>query len=1027
MDLSKYPNLVKEIQEGQVILFLGSGASMEAKDKKGKNLPSGSQLGELLSKKFLGGKFRGSPLSQIGELAINEESLFTVQDYIRQLFEPFYPAEAHQLMTTFRWWEIITTNYDLLIERAYEGNKKTPQEIVPFVENGERVLTKLRNQNAIGLIKLHGCITRVNNKDCPLILAVDQYLEYLKGRDRLFKRFYEGAYEKTVLFIGHNLEDSDLRKILLKITGELGEARRRYFVIVPKVDEIQKRFWESRRITVIDGKFLEFMQALDQTLPKATRTLIHKKDYSHPIEKHFISNDIVLSENLKQSLALDFCYVKGARSQEAIAPKQFYKGYNPEWSAIEQDLDILRPLCHFILEKYFLETREKRGFEFLVIKGYAGSGKSVLLKRMAWIAAHDLECLCIFLSSSGRLQESVVQELVNNCSERVFLFIDNLAERVGEIIRFFERIGPEKERVTIITAERINEWNIYCEPIEHLASSEYQLSKLSLGEIKELLSKLEQHKALGELEKLSQEDREKEFQDKAGQQLLVALYEVTHGIPFEDIIQNEYEGIEPAIAREIYLSICTLNRLNIPVRAGIISRLHGIPFSKFKEKLFKPLENVVGAIYDKTIRDYVYAARHSYVAQIIFERVLVDPEKRFDSFFRCLKELDIDYETDRKAFRQMIHGRTLLEIFPNHEHVRQIYAAAEKMSPYGHVLYHQKAIYEMHRPNGNKEESLRLLKKADALRPNNSSIKHTFSEYFLTCAQETKVELKKTSCLKEAERGAYFLIRSQPYSSYGYHTLLKILIEKIHIQLEKKTTIDIEIEELIAEVEKQLTVALQRFPNNSYLLDVDARLATILVDSKRMYASLKKAFDANPRNSFIALRLARQCISRGEDGEAKKILRKALDARREERTLHFLYAKVLIDTNDQSGDVEYHLKRSFISGDKNFLARLLYGRCLYTKNKFPEAREVFSQMRDENMPPRTRNELRYSLDGHFHGEVATRSLVYCFIKRDGTRDDIYAYYLNMEEDLFSHLVVGSRVKFKIAFTFRGVNAFDVKK
>ena len=94
----------------------------------------------MLADKFLGGDFRNLPLNQISELAISEADLTTVQDFIRKIFEKLEPTAAHLLMCTFRWWAIATTNFDLLVERAYQKGKAV-QIPVPFVENGDRSKT----------------------------------------------------------------------------------------------------------------------------------------------------------------------------------------------------------------------------------------------------------------------------------------------------------------------------------------------------------------------------------------------------------------------------------------------------------------------------------------------------------------------------------------------------------------------------------------------------------------------------------------------------------------------------------------------------------------------------------------------------------------------------------------------------------------------------------------------------------------------------------------------------------------------
>ena len=67
--------------------------------------------------------------------------------------------------------------------------------------------------------------------------------------------------------------------------------------------------------------------------------------------------------------------------------------------------------------------------------------------------------------------------------------------------------------------------------------------------------------------------------------------------------------------------------------------------------------------FDNIIRDYTYAARHPHIAQMVFERVLTNLNERYDVYLRSLRALNVDYRADRYAFRQMVRGRTLLELF----------------------------------------------------------------------------------------------------------------------------------------------------------------------------------------------------------------------------------------------------------------------------------------------------------------------------------------------------------------------------
>lgn len=236
------------------------------------------------------------------------------------------------------------------------------------------------------------------------------------------------------------------------------------------------------------------------------------------------------------------------------------------------------------------------------------------------------------------------------------------------------------------------------------------------GEIRTLIGLLEAQDALGTLTDATPQERINAFARRADRQILVALHEATLGRPFEDIIENEYLRIVPHEAQKLYLTICVMNRLDIRVRAGLISRSHKIAFEEFQDRFFKPLEHIVKTDYDQNVRDNVYFARHPHIAEIVFERILNTQELRYEEYLRCINAMNLDYSTDRQAFVQMIRGRSVNDLFSNNELAKAIYEAAGEAAGDDANLYHQMGIYEMVRPNGNLIKAQEYLFEARDLR-----------------------------------------------------------------------------------------------------------------------------------------------------------------------------------------------------------------------------------------------------------------------------------------------------------------------
>jgi hypothetical protein len=152
-----------------------------------------------------------------------------VQEFIKDIFGDFEPTPEHDLITSFRWKAIVTTNYDTLVEQAYKRKRNRFQDLVPLIDNGDRIDKVLSGKNVVPLLKLHGCITRINNPSCPLILSKDQYISFQKGRENIFNHFMTLAGNSPILFSGYGVADNDVRQIMYEAADRQQGDRPRYY------------------------------------------------------------------------------------------------------------------------------------------------------------------------------------------------------------------------------------------------------------------------------------------------------------------------------------------------------------------------------------------------------------------------------------------------------------------------------------------------------------------------------------------------------------------------------------------------------------------------------------------------------------------------------------------------------------------------------------------------------------------------------------------------------------------------------
>jgi tetratricopeptide (TPR) repeat protein len=667
----------------------------------------------------------------------------------------------------------------------------------------------------------------------------------------------------------------------------------------------------------------------------------------------------------------------------------------------------------------------------LLPKGHAGSGKTVLLKRLAWEAASIYDKLCLFVKPSAYPEYEPLIELYRLCNERIFLFFDPASEYVDVIERFLINAHKDKLPLTIVCGERNNEWNVYCaDRLEPHLTETYQVRYLNEKEIESLIHLLAKHKSLGHLEGMSLQEQKDELAKRAGRQLLVALHEATLGKPFEEIVLDEYRSITSRQAQALYLTVCILHRLGVETRAGLISRVHGIPFHLFKDELFKPLEFVVFATMNALIKDYVYRSRHAQIAEIVFERALSNPQDRYDEYVRLLNTLDIDYSSDREAFRGLTNAKQLLSLFPNLHMIRQIYEIARNRVPDDASVVQQEAIFEMTSPDKNFDKAAALLHIAQKKEPHNKAIAHSLSVLAIRKSETAQTPLEKKKLRNEAKGIAIGLTSSGWVSEHPYHTLIKIGLDELgELIAEGDDTI---IEKQIKMIEDTISKSIQLFPENDFLLESEAEFCNMISKSCQALSALKKAFSVNKRNPFIASRLSRMYETEGDRDMAIKILEECVEANPSDKYVNFQLARLLyLDTGANKIKIRHHLRKSFTEGDTNYAAQFWYARFLYLDGNIEDALDIFKRLSEAKIDGRIKRKARGKVTDEtgiirYTGTVQRLETSYAFIRRDGLNDRVFAHHENSSTEQWRELRPQYRVSFKMAFNYRGAIALDVK-
>ena len=1029
-------NLISAITSESAVLFLGAGASCGARHPNNDHIPSSDALKRALSEEFLEGKLQNRPLPYVADMSINETDLSTVQLFLYNIFEPFGPAAHHLIIPRFAWHAIVTTNYDLIVEKAYQQETNTKQEIAVFTKDGQSIDKTLKKMNnGMCYVKLHGSIDKIDDDEIPLILSAEQYSKHRRNRTRLLQYLRNYGQEFPIIFCGYSIDDPHIQTILFDLCDS-GINRPRYYYVRPDLDDVEIRYWSRHRITCIRSTFEDFLVCLETSVPENERSIPSSfGPATDSVRGSYKVYNLPESQELKLFLSTDVDHVRPGMATTAPDPKLFYIGADTGWGPIESELDVRRRITDSIIVDTILEDERERQriVDLHVIKGPAGHGKTTILRRVAWDAANEFDKVCLFVNELGNIRTDPLKELCHLTQGRVFLFIDRAALHVDEIVIAMNDLSDAKAPVSIVTAERDNEWNVRCGSLDTYVAQEYHIRNLSEGEIRALIHKLDAHGSLGRLSGYSFENQVREFHERAERQLLVALHEATLGKSFEEIVKDEYDRIIPPEAQTLYLDVCTLNRLGVPVRAGLIARVSGIRFEDFTNRFLRPLEYVVHSHWDRYAGDRMYKARHQHIADLVFQLVLTDQESRYDQLMRIMGGMNIDYSSDYEAFRFLIRGRHIAEIFSSSQELaRKFYERAQAIVGHDPHLLQQRAVFEMRHPRGDLDIAERSATEALDILPRDNTIIHTLANVKRQKANNASNPLLRHRLRSSSKDLVSSIVGGHSRSPHGFHTAILVSIDQLRELLSdgkdqldglsEKTVVD-----LIGEVESLIRVSQQRFPDDERLLTAEVDFHEILSKDGRAVEALRKAFDRNPRSEWIAVRMGRHLEDENDYAGARNVLQTCLQDNPDSRAVNFALARLLIrrGSREDRKQIKHFLRRSFVDGDTRFDARYWYARELYLDGEIDTANSIFRELSRAPTRPDIRNRIRgfvYDENGKWREYVATvkrKEETYFIALTTGFPTGVFCHSSHVEDEVWESVKVGGSVRLVIGFSMRG--------
>lgn len=237
-------HLLEELVEGTWLPIVGAGFSRNAVIQGGDPPASWSMLGKALGHEVDGADADGDTLDMIssfdhafGRVALIDRTTTLIRAHDAK------PGAAHLAFAKTPFTYVLTTNFDLLLERAYEQIGKG---CLPVVDESQ--LSVPNRFSGPRLIKFHGDI----NHPSRMVITEEDYDQFLHAYPLLVTSVTSLLIERTGVLIGYSLDDPDTRHILALIKRRLGRMYRPLWTIQVNASNRVVNRYERRGVKVIN-------------------------------------------------------------------------------------------------------------------------------------------------------------------------------------------------------------------------------------------------------------------------------------------------------------------------------------------------------------------------------------------------------------------------------------------------------------------------------------------------------------------------------------------------------------------------------------------------------------------------------------------------------------------------------------------------------------------------------------------------------------------------------------------------------
>ncbi|MDE0280857.1 MAG: SIR2 family protein [Gammaproteobacteria bacterium] len=662
MDSTKFqkvfiPHLRGHFGKGSVVLFLGAGFSLEAKNTAGKSIPSASKLTKQLWKLC----FPNDKFDQTTQLQdIYETALSMRRNQLDELMKQTFTIKAdacpdwYGRLLTMPWLRIYTLNIDNLVQQVL-SIRQTTRQIRTI--SAITTIDPDYSESSLSIVHLNGTLD-----DLPenVTFSRSQYARRTDV-DHAYVQLRNDLLFRSVIFIGSSMEEGPLWQHL-EMRGPQGhrgqhEIRPRSYLVVPKLNRSKEAIlarFNVEWLPMSGGEFCESVVDMMSEERKTGLSALAKLSFSNSKSPEHFSR-------------------VGDLSSRDIATEEYLLGAEPTWADITSGKVAIRD-CFEEIWNQINYNRNNSARCYLIITGTAGTGKTSALMYtalrleadgvpVAWM--DSTACFSRYSFRNALKSEEALGALFINDADiyenRLPSIVVDALEKHPKLILVCEMRSTKVDRL------------VHSYELNGIESTEYTVPVLGDNDIDSILDVLDKEHRLGRLKGLARSERRKIFEGQAGRQLLVAMHYATSGKDFGEKAKQELKEM-PSEQKYLYGLISVAYSHRFQLGQDDI----GIACS---DQITSWLQNLDALVRRKLImstRTGIFRARHRMIAQFVYESLV--EEGRLSQIVSALIRIGATKTTEHSP-RDSRHRR-MLRAFVNHNFMRHVVGVVQARQIY---------------------------------------------------------------------------------------------------------------------------------------------------------------------------------------------------------------------------------------------------------------------------------------------------------------------------------------------------------